>query len=52
MPMHPALKPVSGLIGTWRGAGRGEYPTIDSFEYTEEVTFAEAGKPLDRKSVV
>ena len=46
MPLHPALKPVSGLIGTWRGAGRGEYPTIDPFEYTEEVTFAEAGKPF------
>ena len=46
MPLHPALKPVSGLIGTWRGAGRGKYPTIDPFEYTEEVTFAEAGKPF------
>ena len=46
MPLHPALKPVSGLIGTWRGAGRGEYPTIDPFEYTEEVTFAEAWKPF------
>ena len=46
MPLHPALQPVSGLIGTWRGEGRGEYPTIDPFEYIEEVTFAEVGKPF------
>lgn len=46
MSLHPALQPVSGLIGTWRGEGRGEYPTINPFEYTEEVTFAEVGKPF------
>lgn len=46
MTLHPALKSVSELIGTWRGTGRGEYPTIDAFEYTEQVTFAEAGKPF------
>ena len=46
MPLHPALEPVSGLIGTWRGEGRGDYPTIDPFAYTEEVTFAEVGKPF------
>lgn len=46
MSLHPALQPVSELIGTWRGEGRGEYPTIDPFEYTEEITFAEVGKPF------
>lgn len=46
MTVHPTLQNVSGLIGTWRGEGRGEYPTIDPFEYTEEVTFAEVGKPF------
>lgn len=42
----PTLDPLRGLIGTWRGLGRGEYPTIESFEYTEEVTVTETGKPF------
>lgn len=46
MTMHPATAAVAGLIGTWRGEGAGEYPTIDSFRYTEEVTFTEVGKPF------
>ena len=28
--------PFSALAATWRGTGHGEYPTIASFEYTEE----------------
>ncbi|HLS34575.1 MAG TPA: FABP family protein [Brevibacterium sp.] len=46
MAPHPSLAPVASLIGTWRGPGRGEYPTISPFEYTEEVTFADVGKPF------
>lgn len=35
------------LIGTWRGEGRGEYPTIEPFAYGEEVTFVNPpGKPF------
>ncbi len=43
--MHPALEPITFLIGTWRGEGTGAYPTIESFSYGEEVRFSEAGKP-------
>ncbi|MFE6893933.1 FABP family protein [Streptomyces sp. NPDC057694] len=44
---HPLLAPVLGLLGTWRGRGRGEYPTLDSdFTYAQEVTFRHDGRPF------
>ncbi|HLS25167.1 MAG TPA: FABP family protein [Beutenbergiaceae bacterium] len=46
MALHPALAPVAALIGTWRGDGRGEYPTITPFRYTEELIFTDVDKPF------
>ncbi|GAA4835451.1 FABP family protein [Garicola koreensis] len=46
MSLHPSLQPAAQLLGTWRGAGRGEYPTIEDFEYVEELTFTDVGKPF------
>lgn len=43
MDLHPAL---AALLGTWRGTGHGEYPTIEPFDYGEEVTFAAPGRPF------
>lgn len=44
--MHDALEPVAWLLGTWRGSGRGIYPTIADFTYEEELRYWHSGKPV------
>ncbi|CAK7326019.1 unnamed protein product [Dovyalis caffra] len=45
--VHPAIVPLSYLLGTWRGQGEGGYPTINSFSYGEELHFSSnPGKPV------
>ncbi|KAI3675632.1 hypothetical protein L1987_85223 [Smallanthus sonchifolius] len=47
MVVHPAIEPLSYLIGTWRGQGEGGFPTISSFAYGEELNFTHPGnKPV------
>jgi hypothetical protein len=38
---------LSPLLGIWRGTGRGKFPTIEAFDYTEELKFESNGcEPL------
>ncbi|KAA1251447.1 FABP family protein [Mycobacterium simiae] len=42
--LHPELKELAPLLGTWVGRGSGDYPTAEPFEYFVEVVFSHVGK--------
>ncbi len=44
--LHPALEPLSFLLGTWLGDGKGDYPTVEPFAYREQIDFSESGRPF------
>jgi hypothetical protein len=44
--LHPDLMPLAFLVGTWRGAGVGGYPTIEEFRFGQEVTFSHDTRPF------
>ena len=40
MPVAPLLAP---FLGTWRGAGSGSFPTMEPFDFEEEIRFLDVG---------
>lgn len=44
--LHPDCAAASWLLGTWAGNGHGDYPTIDGFEFGQEVVFTHDGRPF------
>jgi hypothetical protein len=44
--LHPALAPLRFLLGRWEGAGVVGYPTIESANFGQEITFRHNGKPF------
>lgn len=44
--LHPNCGPIAWLLGTWRGNGHGDYPTIEKFTYGQELIFTHDGRPF------
>ena len=44
--IHPNCARLAWLIGTWAGNGHGEYETIDSFQFGQELIFQQDGRPF------
>jgi hypothetical protein len=44
--LHPSLLGLLPFVGLWRGRGSGEYPTITSFEYAQELRITHDGRPF------
>ncbi len=44
--IHPDCARLAWLIGRWEGNGHGEYPTIEKFQFGQEVIFQQDGRPF------
>jgi hypothetical protein len=44
--LHPDCAPHAWMLGTWRGNGHGDYPTIEPFEFGQELIFTHDGRPF------
>ena len=42
--LHEDLYPLAWMIGSWAGTGVCEYPEIERFEYSQDVTFKYTGQ--------
>uniref|UniRef100_A0A2K6L4X2 THAP domain containing 4 n=2 Tax=Rhinopithecus TaxID=542827 RepID=A0A2K6L4X2_RHIBE len=46
--MNPVVEPLSWMLGTWLSdpPGAGTYPTLQPFQYLEEVHISHVGQPM------
>ncbi len=44
--LHPNCGPVAWMLGTWHGNGHGDYPTIEPFQFGQELIFTHDGRPF------
>jgi hypothetical protein len=44
--LHPDLVPIAFLLGHWQGNGQGDYPTIEKFQFGQEIGFTHDGRPF------
>jgi THAP4-like, heme-binding beta-barrel domain len=44
--LHAALRRLIPYVGLWRGRGRGGYPTIEDFDYGQEIRISHDGRPF------
>lgn len=44
--LHPNCGQIAWLLGTWRGNGHGDYPTIEKFQFKQELIFTHDGRPF------
>ena len=44
--LHPDCVPIAWLLGSWRGNGHGDYPTVDRFRFGQECLFTHDGRPF------
>jgi hypothetical protein len=44
--LHPDCGPIAWMLGSWRGNGHGDYPTIESFQFGQELIFQQDGRPF------
>lgn len=45
--LPPAVAPLAWMLGRWEGAGVGDYPTIEAFQFGQELTFGyRPGRPF------
>ncbi len=44
--LHPDCMPVAWMLGKWAGSGHGDYPTIEKFQFGQELIFTHDGRPF------